>query len=79
MAAHTSTTAQLKQFWESRSSRQKALLIGGAVATGVLVVLFVRLIGSPDYKQLSTGMEAADVQALVAKLDQAGITPPGQP
>jgi flagellar M-ring protein FliF len=41
-----------KQFWESRSSRQKGFLLAGAGATALLVALFVRLIGTPDYKPM---------------------------
>jgi len=73
MAGKTNTTAQLKQFWASRNGRQKAFLVGGALAAGLLVAVFVRLIGTPDYKQLSSGLEPADAQALAAKLDQEGI------
>jgi flagellar M-ring protein FliF len=49
------------------------LLVAGACATAVLVALFVRLIGSPDYKPMSTGLEPAEVQALAAQLDADGI------
>ena len=73
MAGYTNASAQLKQFWVSRNTRQKALLIGGALAAGALVFLFVRLIGTPDYKSLSTGLEPDDAQALASALDQQGI------
>lgn len=74
MAGFQDTIAQLKQFWASRNSRQKGTLLFGALAAGLLVALFVRLIGTPDYKQLYTGLDAADAQALAAKLDQQGIS-----
>jgi flagellar M-ring protein FliF len=64
---------QLKQFWASRNGRQKGFLLGGAAATALLLTLFVRLIGAPDYKPLFTGLEPADAQALSAKLDAQGI------
>lgn len=73
MAGYATAAAQLKQFWGSRNSLQKGLLIGGALAAGVLVGLFAHLLGTPDYKPLSTGLDPADAQALAAKLDQEGI------
>jgi flagellar M-ring protein FliF len=73
MAGSKNTIEQLKQFWASRNGRQRAFLIGGAGATAVLLALFVRLIGTPDYKPLFTGLEPADAQALNAKLDAQGI------
>lgn len=73
MAPNQSTTAQLTQFWASRNGRQKAMLAGGVLAAGLLVALFVRFLGTPNYKPLYTGMDPADAQALAAKLDQQGI------
>jgi flagellar M-ring protein FliF len=73
MAGNNKITAQLKQFWSSRNGRQKAFLVGGAAATALMLALFVRLIGTPDYKPLFTGLEPADAQALTAKLDAQGI------
>ena len=73
MAGPNEAIAQARQFWETRNSRQKLLLVAGACATAVLVALFVRLIGTPDFKPMSTGLEPADAQALAAQLDAAGI------
>lgn len=73
MAGSKNAMDQLKQFWASRNGRQKAFLVGGAAATALLLTLFVRLIGSPDYKPLFTGLEPSDAQALSAKLDAQGI------
>ncbi|MGB6688213.1 MAG: flagellar basal-body MS-ring/collar protein FliF [Terracidiphilus sp.] len=64
---------QAKQFWASRNGRQRAFLLGGAAASVIVVMLFVRLIGGSDYKPLFTGMEPADAQAMSAKLDEQGI------
>jgi flagellar M-ring protein FliF len=73
MAGNKNTGDQLKQFWTSRNGRQRALLLGGAGATALVLLLFVKLIGTPDYKTLYTGLEPDDVQSLSAKLDAAGI------
>lgn len=64
---------QGKQFWASRSPKQKGYLLAGAVATAALLALFVRLIGTPDFKPLFTGLEPADAQTLSAQLDAEGI------
>ncbi len=74
MAGIQDATDQAKQFWSSRNGRQRAFLLGGAVATALLVTVFVRLIGSPDYKPLFTGLEPDDAQTLGAKLDEQGIS-----
>ena len=73
MPAYKNIFEQAKQFWASRTGRQKAFLMGGAGATALLLTFFVRLIGSPDYKPLFTGLEAADAQSLSAQLDAQGI------
>jgi flagellar M-ring protein FliF len=64
---------QGKQFWSTRSGSQKRYLLLGAGATVAVMALFVRLIGTPDYKPLSTGLDAAGAQKLAAQLDAQGI------
>jgi flagellar M-ring protein FliF len=64
---------QAKQFWTSRTGTQKALLLGGAGATALLLTVFARLIGTPDYKPLFKDLEPADAQTLVAQLDTQNI------
>jgi flagellar M-ring protein FliF len=73
MAGFQDATEQAKQFWASRSSSQKVFLLAGAAATVLLIALFARLIGTPDFKPLYTGLEPADAQALTAQLDAQGI------
>ncbi len=73
MAGYKNAGDQLKQIWVSRNSRQRGFLLGGAAATALVVLLFVKFIGTPDYKTLYTGLEPEDAQALSAKLDAAGI------
>jgi flagellar M-ring protein FliF len=73
MAGFSDATEQAKQFWSTRSAGQKGFLLAGTGATVLLLTLFVRLIGTPDYKPLYTGLEAADAQTLSSQLDAEGI------
>jgi len=73
MASYKNAGDQVKQLWASRNGRQRAFLLGGAGATALMLFLFVKLIGTPDYKTLYTGLEPEDAQSLSAKLDAAGI------
>ncbi len=73
MAGFEDITKQAQQFWASRSKRQKTLLAAGAAASVLLISLFGGLLGSPDYKPLYSGLEAADVQTLSAQLDAQSI------
>lgn len=73
MAGFNDAVGQAKQFWATRTSKQRMFLLSGAGATVVLLALFVRMIGTPDYKPLFTGLEAADAQTLTTQLDAEGI------
>jgi flagellar M-ring protein FliF len=73
MADFASATEQAKQFWASRSGRQKALLLGGAGITIVLLTTFARLMGTPNYKPLYQDMDPADAQTLATQLDAQNI------
>jgi flagellar M-ring protein FliF len=73
MADFANATEQAKQFWASRSGRQKALLLGGAGLTILLLTIFARLLSTPNYKPLYQGMEPADAQALATQLDTQNI------
>jgi flagellar M-ring protein FliF len=64
---------QAQQFWATRSARQRSFLLAGAVATVLVLGIFVRLIGTPDYKPLFTGLETEDAQTLSTQLDAEGI------
>jgi flagellar M-ring protein FliF len=73
MPGMTNVVEQVKQFWASRTGQQKALLAGGAAATAVLLTLFVRLIGTPDYKPLYKDLDPADAQSLATQLAAQNI------
>jgi flagellar M-ring protein FliF len=73
MAGFSGATEQAKQFWATRTTGQKGFLVAGVAATVLLLGFFSRLMETPDYKPLYTGLEAADAQTLTAELDAQGI------
>lgn len=64
---------QATDFISGLSVKQRALLIGATVVTVAVLAVFVHIIGTPDFKPLVTGMEAADAEALGAKLAAKNI------
>jgi flagellar M-ring protein FliF len=73
MAETSQIFAQLKQFWMTRTPKQRMMLGAGAVATVGLVGLFANLMATPDYKPLMNGLEAADAQTISAELKAKNI------
>ena len=73
MAESTQIFAQLKQFWMTRTPKQRMMLGAGAVATVGLVGLFASLMSTPDYKPLMSGLETADAQTISAELKSKNI------
>jgi flagellar M-ring protein FliF len=55
------------------SLKQQIMLGGATVVTVAVLALFVHMIGTPDYKPLMSGMEAADAQSLGAQLAAKNI------
>jgi flagellar M-ring protein FliF len=73
MADIKDTIGQAGKFWAGRNMRQKQFLLAGAAVTVLLLGLFVRLMGTPDYKPLTSGLDAAGAQKLAAQLDAQNI------
>ena len=73
MASFTDITKQAKQFWATRTSTQRTLLIAGTVATVLVLGILVRFMGTSEYKPLFTGLDSDDAQKLSAQLDAEGI------
>ncbi len=67
-AAPGQAMAQARQFWASRTPRQRVFLGAAVVVTAALLVLFTNLMSTPDLKPLMTDLEPADAQAMVAEL-----------
>src|SRR6202453_1901091 len=73
MAGLNDQIARAKKFWAGRDTSQKRFLLAGAGATVLLLVLFSRLIGTPDYQTLSAGLDSTAAQKLTAQIDAQGI------
>jgi len=73
MARIKEIAEQMKRFWVTRTRQQKGALFGGAAVTLLLLVVFARLLDSPDFKPLFTDMDPADAQKLVTQLDADSI------
>jgi flagellar M-ring protein FliF len=73
MAEMNQIAGQLKQFWATRTSKQRLFLGAGAVATVGLVAVFANLMSAPDYKPLMSGLEPADAQTISAELTAKNI------
>jgi len=54
----------VKQFWVGLRPQQRIYLGVGLAATLAVVLFFIKLIATPTYKPLMTGMEPADAQAI---------------
>jgi flagellar M-ring protein FliF len=64
---------QVTDFVAGLSLKQRVMLIAGTILTAGVLALFVRMIGTPDYKPLMTGMNATDAEALGAQLAAKNI------
>src|SRR3984885_6517016 len=59
---------RVKLFWAGRSTQQRVYLgVGLAVTLGV-AAFFVKMISTPEYKPLMSGLEPADAQVITAQL-----------
>jgi len=57
-----------KLFWTGLRPQQQAYFGVGLAITLAAVIFFVKMISTPDYKPLMTGLEPADAQAISAQL-----------
>jgi flagellar M-ring protein FliF len=67
------TLQQITAFLRGLSTKQIVLLAGCTVVVGVIVWIFVALVGAGDYKTLYSGMAPADAQNLAQRLGGQGI------
>jgi flagellar M-ring protein FliF len=73
MASFSQITNQGKNALAALDTKQLILLLGGAALLVGVIIFFGRLIITPDYKPLMTGMEPADAQALAGRLAAKNI------
>ena len=73
MASFTQLANQGKNAIAAFDTKQLVVLIGGAALLVGVIIFFGRLLVTPDYKPLMTGMEPADAQALATRLAAKNI------
>src|SRR5271169_2695541 len=73
MASFSQIANQGKNAFAALDTKQLILLSGGAALLIGVVIFFGRLIITPDYKPLMTGMEPVDAQALAGRLAAKNI------
>ena len=64
---------QIQEFLRGLSLQQKALLAGGAAAVGLILWLFVALLGGGKNVVLYSGLKAQDAQSMAARLAAKNI------
>ncbi|HZQ67105.1 MAG TPA: flagellar basal-body MS-ring/collar protein FliF [Terriglobales bacterium] len=64
---------QIRELIKGLTSKQQALLVGGAVLVGITLWLFVGMIGKPKYATLYSGLKPGEAQALGSKLAAKNI------
>src|SRR6266478_868284 len=73
MASFNQIANQGKNAIAAFDTKQLIVLMGGAAFLVGVIIFFGRLIVTPDYKPLMTGMEPADAQALASRLAAKNI------
>jgi len=73
MASFNQVLNQGKSVLAALDTKQLLLLMGGAGFITAMVIFFGRMIVTPDYKPLMTGMEVSDAQSLAGRLAAKNI------
>jgi flagellar M-ring protein FliF len=59
---------RIKLFWAGRNTQQRVYLGAGLAITLGVAAFLVKMISTPEYKPLMSGLEPADAQAITAQL-----------
>ncbi len=59
---------RVKLFWDGRNTQQRFYLGAGLALTLGVAAFFVKMMATPQYKPLMTGLEPADAQAITTEL-----------
>ena len=65
---------QVKGFVLGLKPQQRAMFAGSAVVVAVVLWIFVRMLTSPDYKTLYSGLKPEEANGIAAKLSVKGIS-----
>ena len=64
---------KLQDYWNERSSQQKAILIGAFLATFLAIFTFAWLANRPSMSMIYGGLDAAQAGDVVAGLERSGV------
>jgi flagellar M-ring protein FliF len=67
-AGGASVMVRVQSFWASRNSQQRIYLGVGLALTIAVAALLGKMVATPEYKLLMSGLEPADAQAITAEL-----------
>ena len=67
-AGGASVMVRVQSFWASRSSQQRIYLGVGLALTIAVAAFLGKMVATPEYKLLMSGLEPADAQAITAEL-----------
>src|SRR6201996_6092409 len=67
-ASGASAMVRVQSFWASRNSQQRIYLGVGLALTIAVAAFLGKMVASPEYKLLMSGLEPADAQAVTAQL-----------
>jgi flagellar M-ring protein FliF len=65
---------QVKEFVLGLKPQQRAMFAGAAVIVAAVLWIFVRMLTSPDYKTLYSGLKPEEANGIAAKLSVKGIS-----
>jgi flagellar M-ring protein FliF len=65
---------QAREFWNGLTGRQRTMMIGGAAAAIIALLVFVFVLSKPEYKTLYSGLGQEEAQTIAKRLAEKGVS-----
>src|ERR1022692_511488 len=65
---------QLRDFWAGLTARQRTIMMGGAGAAVIGLLVFVFVLSKPEYKVLYSGLAQEEAQTIAKRLAEKGVS-----
>ena len=65
---------QMREFWTGLTPRQRTIMIGGATAAIIGLLVFVFVLSKPEYKVLYSGLTQEEAQTIAKRLAEKGVS-----